>query len=83
MSREFRLKKTDETRNYLPEEKNQNELMNRKHKYKMKEEIKILKTKVVHRRFQSIYKTMLSYCLKCRKNTESKNLKVARKKTEE
>ena len=24
---------------------------------------------------------MLSYCLKCRKNTESKNPKVARKKT--
>ena len=26
------------------------------------------------------YKTMLSYCLKCRKNTESKNPKVARTK---
>ena len=29
-----------------------------------------------------IYKTMLLYCLKCRKNTESKNLKVARTKNE-
>ena len=28
----------------------------------------------------SIYKTMLSYCLKCRKNTGSKNSKVARTK---
>ena len=35
----------------------------------MKDEIKNLKT-------SSIYKTMLSYCLKCRKNTESKNPKV-------
>ena len=26
---------------------------------------------------------MLLYCLKCRKNTESKNPKVGRKKTEE
>ena len=30
--------------------------------------------------FQSIYKTMLSYYLKCRKNTESKNPKVIKKK---
>ena len=28
----------------------------------------------------SIYKTMLSHCLKCRKNTESKNPKVAKTK---
>ena len=27
-----------------------------------------------------IYKTTISYCLKCRKNTESKNLKVGRTK---
>ena len=27
-----------------------------------------------------INKTMLSYCLKCRKNTESKNLKIVRTK---
>ena len=46
----------------------------------MKEEIKNLKTQTVHQRFQSICKTMLSYCLKCRKNTESKNWKVARTK---
>ena len=31
--------------------------------------------KTVHQRFQPIYKTMLSYCLKCTKNTESKNIK--------
>ena len=27
-----------------------------------------------------IYKTILSYCLKCRKNTESKNLEAVRTK---
>ena len=37
----------------------------------------------VCRRSQSICKTMLSYCLKCRKNTESKNLKLQVQKTEE
>ena len=31
---------------------------------------------------QTIYKTMLSYCLKCRKNTESKIPKVVRTKIE-
>ena len=36
----------------------------------MKEEIKNFKTQTVHRRF--IYETMLSYCLKYRKNMESK-----------
>ena len=41
----------------------------------MKQEVKNLKTWTVHQRFLCIYKTMLSYCLKCRKNTESKNLK--------
>ena len=32
ISQEFRLKKIDETRNYLIEEINQNELMSRKYK---------------------------------------------------
>ena len=31
-------------------------------------------------KIQTIYKTMLSYCLKCRKNTESKNPKVMQTK---
>ena len=44
----------------------------------MKEEIKNLKTITVHQRFYSIYKTMLLYCLKCRKNGEIKNPKVVR-----
>ena len=39
----------------------------------MKEGIKILKTSTIHQRFQSNDKTMLSYCLKCKKKTESKN----------
>ena len=34
----------------------------------------------VYRRFQSIFKTVLSYCLKYRKNRESKNRKVERTK---
>ena len=42
--------------------------------YDMKEEIKNSNNK------QPIYKTMLSYCLKRRKNTESKNRKVIRTK---
>ena len=29
-------------------------------------------------KFQTIYETVLSYCLKCRKNTEIKNSKVAK-----
>ena len=36
----------------------------------LKEEIK--------NQFQSIYKTLLLYCLKCRKNTDSKNPKVTK-----
>ena len=40
----------------------------------MNEEIKNLETKKVHQRFQSIYKMIVSYCLKCIKNAESKNL---------
>ena len=40
----------------------------------MKEEIKNSNDK------QPIYKTMLSYCIKCGKNTESKNRKVIRTK---
>ena len=39
----------------------------------MKEEIKNRKTLTVHQRFLSIYKKISSYCLKCWKNTESKN----------
>ena len=46
----------------------------------MKEEIKNLKTLTVHQRFESIYKTMLSYCLKCRKNTGSKKSKSCKDK---
>ena len=44
----------------------------------MKEEIKNLKTSV-----WSNYKIILSYYLKCRKNTESKNPKFVKKKMEE
>ena len=40
----------------------------------------ILQTYNVNRRFQSISKTMLSYCFKCRKSTESKNLMVEKTK---
>ena len=49
----------------------------------MKEEIKNLKSQSVYERFKSIYKTMLSYCLKCRKkdNVKIQNLQV--QKTEE
>ena len=47
----------------------------------MKEEIKNLKTITVHQRFYSIYKTMLPYCLKRRKNRESKNPKVVKTRT--
>ena len=43
----------------------------------MKEEIKNLKTSTVHKRFKSDYKTVLSHCLKCRKNSESKDPRVA------
>ena len=46
----------------------------------MKEEIKNLKTEAVHQEFQSIYKTMLSYCLEYRKNTESKVPRVVKTK---
>ena len=38
----------------------------------MKEEIKNSNNK------ENMYKTMLSYCLKCRKNTQNKNKKVVR-----
>ena len=47
----------------------------------MKEQIKNLRLNQVYRRFYSIHKTMLSYRLKYRKNTEIENLKVTRKKT--
>ena len=46
----------------------------------MIKEIKNLKTQTLNQRFQSNYKTMLSYCLKCRKKTESKNPKVSKTK---
>ena len=42
----------------------------------MKKEIKSLKTSSVHQRFQSIYKTMLSHCLKCSKIQEVKTQKL-------
>ena len=42
----------------------------------MKEEIKNLKTSTAYRIFQPIYKAILSYCLKCRKGTESKKPKL-------
>ena len=41
-----------------------------------KEKIKNLKSLTVNQRFYTVYKTMLSYILKCRKNTESKGPKV-------
>ena len=43
----------------------------------IKETIKNLETSTVHPKFQSIYKAMLSYCLKCRQNTENNGPKVA------
>ena len=48
----------------------------------LKEETKNLNTSTLRRRFWSIYKMMLSCCLKCRKNTESKNPKSVRTKRE-
>ena len=45
----------------------------------MKKEIKTLKTETVYLRFYSIYKTMLLYCLKCRK-IQKINHKVVRTK---
>ena len=53
-----------------------------KEKDNMNEEIKSLKTLKTCRRFNSVYKTMSLYCLKCRKNTESKNSKVVKTKNE-
>ena len=51
----------------------------------MKKEIQIrrLSYAKVYWQFWSICKAMLLYCLKCRKNAESKNPKVARTKTKE
>ena len=46
----------------------------------IKKEIKYLITSSLYQRWSSIYKTMLSYCLRCRKNTSSKNQKVAKTK---
>ena len=45
--------------------------------YNLKEEIKNSNNK---QKFQTIYKTMWSYRLKCRRNTESKNPKVVNTK---
>ena len=36
--------------------------------------------KPVYQRFYSMYKTMLSYCLKCKNNTGSKNPKLVETK---
>ena len=44
----------------------------------MKEKIENFKALAIQQRFKSIYKTMLSYCFECRKNTESKNPKLDR-----
>ena len=48
----------------------------------MKEKLRNFKT-FFHRRSQSIYKKMLLYYLKGRKNTESKSPKLVKTKTEE
>ena len=45
----------------------------------MKEVIKNPKTPAMYQKLLTTLKTMLSYCLKCRKSTESKSLKVAKK----
>ena len=47
----------------------------------MKEEIENLKTSTVHQIFIFIYKTKSSYCLKFRKNTESKKTGVEKTKS--
>ena len=46
----------------------------------MKEEIENLSNQTVYRRFQSIYKTILSYCFKCKKNIEIQNPKFVETK---
>ena len=43
----------------------------------IKEAVKNLETSTVYQKFQYIYKPVLSYCLKCRKNTENSSPKVA------
>ena len=48
----------------------------------MKEEIQDLKTESGYRKFYSVYKTILLYCLKCRKNKKSKNPKVVKTKNQ-
>ena len=68
IGQEFRLKDIDEKRNYFIEEIKQNELVSKNHK-------KICKiwrrTELFIRKLN--YKTILFYCLKCRKNTKSIN----------
>ena len=46
----------------------------------MKEETRNLKNSTVNQRFQTIYKTKLSYCLQGRNNTESKSPKIKKAK---
>ena len=45
----------------------------------MKEEIKTLVTFTVTQKFQFICKTILSYCLKCRKNSKQPKVKKIKK----
>ena len=46
----------------------------------MEEGTKNLKTSTVYQRFQFIYKTMLSYCLKCRKKNRKEKLEGCKEK---
>ena len=46
----------------------------------MKEGVRHLKALLANKRLLSIYKSMLFYCLKCRRNTESENTKLAKAK---
>ena len=48
--------------------------------YDIKEEVKNLKASIVHQRFQFIYQTMLSYCLKFRQKADSKNPRARKDK---
>ena len=43
-----------------------------------KEKIEKIRASKVHQRLNSIFKTMLSYCLNCKKNTETKNPEVVK-----
>ena len=48
----------------------------------MKKEIKNLKIATFHQKFYFTNKTMLSYCLKSRKNTKGRNAKFVKTKKE-